>query len=104
MLKVPKIRSRKHLMFIASLPCMMCQRTDVQAAHIRTGNGAGVGLKSGDDCVVPLCVECHRVQHSTSEKKFWGDNLDKAQNLAKRLYELTGKRDEALMALTVWRK
>jgi hypothetical protein len=104
MLKEKKKRSNKHLRFVASLPCMLCGAREVQAAHIRTGNNAGVGMKSGDDCVVPLCIRCHAEQHSMSEKKFWGKNLDKAQALAKKLYRLTGKEEAAVLAVIRWEK
>lgn len=100
MLKQPKVRSEKHRRFIAILPCIVCRVRDrTQAAHIRTGNNAGVGLKSGDDCCVPLCVECHHEQHHFSEKKYWGKNLDLAQEIAKKLYEHTGNEVEALRQL-----
>lgn len=70
-----------------------------QAAHIRTGNGAGMGLKSGDDNCVPLCIRCHREQHEHSEVKYWGRRLEKAKDLAKTLYAITGNTDEALLLL-----
>lgn len=103
MLKEPKIRSEKHRRFIASLPCIVCGATDTQAAHIRTGNGAGMGLKSGDDCCVPLCVRCHSEQHRYSERKYWGKNLDKAQRAAQELYRLSGDRDRALTEIVRFR-
>ena len=96
MLKEPKIRSEKHRRFIASLPCVICRCTDTQAAHIRTGNSAGMGLKSGDDCCLPLCVRCHAEQHHFSEKRFWDSNLGKAQTLAKELYRVTGNKGKAI--------
>jgi hypothetical protein len=47
------IRSRKHLMFIASQPCLICRRDDVQSAHIRY-SGAGTGMKPCDILQFPL--------------------------------------------------
>jgi len=98
MLKQPKIRSKKHLKFIASLPCLICRRTDVQAAHIRHGNGAGMGLKSGDDCTVPLCIACHANQHENGEEMWWGvrGGIDKATGLAKDLYAVSGDTVEGM--------
>ena len=64
------LRSRKHLMFIASQPCLICRREDVQAAHIRF-SGAGIGMKPCDIFTTPLCLEHHREQHTKNEKMFW---------------------------------
>lgn len=104
MFKKKKVRSRAHRMFIASLPCLTCGIEGMtQAAHIRTGNDAGMGLKSADDCVLPLCVTCHQEQHLTSEKLFYGQKLPEAQRLAKTLYQISGNKDAALMEITRFR-
>lgn len=100
MLKKTKIRSRKHRKFVSELPCAICGIEGLtQAAHIRTGNNAGMGLKSSDDCIVPLCVSCHAEQHVTSEKLFYGKRLGAAQDLAKILYQYSGNKDAALMEI-----
>ncbi|MGH1376655.1 MAG: putative HNHc nuclease [Alphaproteobacteria bacterium] len=98
MQKTPKIRSKKHLKFIANLPCVICRKTDVQAAHVRSGNGAGMGLKSGDDCVVPLCVKHHTKQHSMNERTFWSyyGGIENATRLANALFNVTGNNIDAL--------
>ena len=95
------IRDKKHRKFISSLPCLICFRTDTQAAHIRSLNGAGMGLKSGDNCTVPLCVDCHTTQHTMSEKEFWErwGGLDYATRTAKNLYAVTGKTMEAMKVI-----
>ena len=64
------IRSRKHLMFVASQPCLICRREDVQAAHIRF-SGAGIGMKPCDIFTTPLCLEHHREQHTMNEKMYF---------------------------------
>ena len=57
-------------MYIASKPCLICGRLDVQSAHIRY-TGAGVGMKPCDIFTTPLCLLHHREQHSKNEKMFW---------------------------------
>lgn len=94
-LKVDKIEDKKHRQFISGLPCCVCLlEGSTQAAHIRTGNGAGTGYKSGDNHVVPLCTStwpdrqgCHERQ-GANEKRFWEKNggLEKVQKLALDLY------------------
>jgi len=64
------IRSRKHLIFISTQPCVLCNATNVQSCHIRYA-GAGMGLKPCDSFVVPMCVEHHTEQHSMNERLFW---------------------------------
>jgi hypothetical protein len=73
----PRQRNKKHLRYVASLPCCICGRTDVQAAHIRTASlehgkrGLGMQEKASDLWVTPLCVAHHAEQHSMNEMKFW---------------------------------
>lgn len=57
-------------MYIASKPCLICSRIDVQAAHIRY-SGAGMGLKPCDVFTTPLCITHHQEQHTMNEKMFW---------------------------------
>ena len=103
--KTPKVKNKKHLRFVASLPCVICRRTDVQAAHIRSGNGAGVGMKSGDDCTIPLCITCHRKQHESNERTWWEayGGIEKATALAKTLYAHTGDSLQALQEIARFR-
>ena len=64
------IRSRKHLQYIASKPCLICGGIEVQACHIRF-TGAGMGMKPCDIFTTPMCLLHHREQHSKNEKMFW---------------------------------
>ena len=98
MLKVPKIRSEKHRRWIASLGCVICDKRDVQAAHIRIGNNAGMGLKSCDSCTLPLCVWCHMDQHTIGERLFWEPygGIETATKLAKKLFGITENDVEAM--------
>ena len=73
----PRERNEKHLRYLASLPCCICGRTDVQAAHIRTASlehgkrGLGMQEKASDSWVTPLCVSHHAEQHTMNEMAFW---------------------------------
>lgn len=52
------LRSRKHLMDVASMPCIKCGIDGyTQAAH--TNFGKGMGIKACDSQTFPLCVYCH---------------------------------------------
>jgi hypothetical protein len=73
----PRQRNEKHLRYVASLPCCICGRTDVQAAHIRTASlehgkrGLGMQEKASDAWGTPLCVDHHAEQHTMAEMAFW---------------------------------
>jgi hypothetical protein len=104
-LKQPTVRSKKHRMWISTLPCCVCRVEGItQAAHIRTGNGAGMGLKSGDNHVLPLCIRCHAEQHRYSEKKYWGVWLEDAQTLANVLFVKSGDTDYAIKMIERFQK
>ncbi len=86
------IRSKKHLRFIASLPCITTGlEGSTQAAHIRSGF-YGLGIKPDDSLVVPLSWQEHARQHSEGEGVFWLDfgGVQRAKDFAVRLYENTG--------------
>ena len=70
------VKSRKHLMFVAEYPCIICGSDSVQVAHIRHLPSGNVGLGVKDDrYTVPLCFGCHSKQHSMNEIKFWELNM-----------------------------
>ena len=68
--KTQFIKSRKHLQYVSEQPCVLCQKIDVQSAHIRYA-GAGMGLKPCDSFTIPLCLEHHAEQHRMNERMFW---------------------------------
>jgi len=101
-----KIRNEKHRRWIASLPCLITRiEGNSQAAHIRSGNSAGMGLKSGDDCCVPLSIAEHARQGRDGEVVFWAwhGGVEKATKLAKDLYAVSGDTAEALKLINAWR-
>jgi hypothetical protein len=55
-------RSEAYRRAVASLPCMACGREGMtQAAHNnQIGSGKGMGIKSGDETCMALCIDCHR--------------------------------------------
>lgn len=98
---IPKnkpIRSEKHRRFIASLPCVVSGAHDTQAAHIRLGNGGGMGMKPCDSCTIPLSVAQHALQGIIGEHAFWSPHggYERATRLAKDLYRVSGDREAAL--------
>lgn len=108
--KEKRIRDKKHLAFVRTLPCIMCSMTgripfslrhadsiefESEPAHIRLQSNSGTALKPSDDRVAPLCWLHHRAEHRGA-KTFWDDKLDNAISLAKALYEVSGDRAKAI--------
>jgi hypothetical protein len=71
-------RSQAHCNFVRSHGCCACGSTSgIEVAHVRNGSGAGVGQKPDDWRTVSLCRDCHALQHSIGEPRFWrGERVD----------------------------
>lgn len=100
----PRLKDEKHRRFIASLNCAICDRPDVQCAHIRFQSNGGMGLKPDDTECVPLCIGHHQVQGQIGERLFWGERIEAAKELANALFYHTGKRDQAEVLIERFRK
>ena len=92
-----RAKSPKHLNFIRSLPCVICQdNTAIEAAHIRYADRraakpiTGFGIKPDDCWTLPLCGKHHRAQHAGSERIFWTQSLVDPIFLALALYRVSG--------------
>lgn len=66
-------RNATYLKHVRKLHCAGCdeQYEPREAAHVRMGNGGGMGLKPSDYRTVPLCHACHSYQHQLGERSFW---------------------------------
>lgn len=95
--KRPRVKNEKHLNFIRSLPCVVCQNNiETEAAHVRAGELAlgkwptGGGEKPSDCWTVPLCGRHHREQHSMNEREFWSQQGINPFVVAMALYASSG--------------
>lgn len=72
------IRSKSHLTYVRSLNCAIRQgrcllhicEGAIEPAHTRMGTNGGMGMKPGDNWVIPLCSKAHREQHTIGERRF----------------------------------
>ena len=77
-------KNGSHLAFLRTLPCVRCANPiSSEAAHIRFGEPragkrpTGLGERPSDAWAVPMCGECHRLQHGGGEREFWrGSGID----------------------------
>ena len=65
-----KIRDAKYLSVVRGEPCLICFK-EGEAHHIMYAEPRGVGLKVGDNWVVPLCHEHHMSIHHYGNEKKW---------------------------------
>jgi hypothetical protein len=100
--------SKKHLDFIRGLSCIICgDNTSVQAAHIRYSDASvgkvnsGLGKKPDDRYTIPLCGDCHTLQHTEGEQRFWRDHGINPLGVADRLYRCSGNQEAAERIINV---
>jgi hypothetical protein len=90
-----RIRSKEHLRFVASQPCMICGRAPSQAHHVRFAQSRGVSLKVSDEFTVPLCALHHRENHTTGdEKRWWQDRALDPLAIASDLWRQSRERND----------
>ena len=83
-----RIRSKDHLRFVASRPCLICGRSPSHAHHLRYAQSKGLSLKVSDEFTVPLCAIHHRNIHSTGkEHEWWQERNVDPLVVANRLWE-----------------
>jgi len=68
-------RSKAHLAFVASQPCLVCQRSPCDAHHLRFSQPRSLGRKVSDEFTVPLCREHHHELHRHGNETAWWANL-----------------------------
>lgn len=75
------MRNLKRLAAIRKLPCVVCGRSPVDAAHSnQSKHGKGMGLKACDSKTIPLC-RSHHVEYdqfqkmNRSESVAWFDKM-----------------------------
>jgi hypothetical protein len=88
----PGLRRRgQHLVFVRQLPCVACGRAaPSEAAHVRSGSDGAAGMKPSDRYSVPLCSNCHTLQHQFGELTFWSTLRIDPLNVAFGLWKVSG--------------
>ena len=75
-LAIPKERyhrDKAHLKFVASQPCLICERSPSDAHHLRFTQPRAMGRKVSDEFTVPLCRTHHRDNHRFGDEQAWWD-------------------------------
>jgi ERF superfamily len=71
-------RDRNHLRFVATQPCLICERTPSDAHHLKFAERAAMGRKVSDKFTVPVCRVHHRDLHKRGNERSWweGQGID----------------------------
>ncbi len=91
-------RNKAHLAFVASQPCLVCQRSPCDAHHLKFAQPRTLGRKVSDEFTVPLCREHHRDLHRYGNEAAWWANLQIAPTaVASELWQTTLANADASM-------
>ena len=52
-----RVRSKAHLRFVATMPCVVCGMRPVEVHHLKYLQPRARGLKVSDEFTVPLCSD-----------------------------------------------
>ncbi|WP_336043663.1 putative HNHc nuclease [Acinetobacter junii] len=62
------MRDAKRLAAIRKLPCVVCGRSPVDAAHSnQSAHNKGLGIKASDEFTIPLCRQ-HHIEYDQLQK------------------------------------
>jgi hypothetical protein len=67
-------RSKAHLAFVASKPCLVCQSGACDAHHLKIAQPRSLGRKVSDEFTVPLCRRHHQELHRHGNERAWWQN------------------------------
>jgi hypothetical protein len=81
-------RSKAHLMYVATKPCLICERGPSDAHHLKFAEPRALGRKVSDEFTVPLCRAHHQELHRHGNEAAWWANIDIAPTeVAKQLWQ-----------------
>jgi hypothetical protein len=88
--KAVRKRSKAHLAFVASQPCLICKTGPCDAHHLKIAQPRSLGRKVSDEFTVPLCREHHQALHRHGSETNWWTNMHVAPiPIAKELWEMS---------------
>jgi ERF superfamily protein/uncharacterized protein DUF968 len=86
--KTVRKRSKAHLAFVASQPCLVCKTSPSDAHHLKIAQPRSLSRKVSDEFTVPLCRKHHQELHEHGNEANWWANLQVTPiPIAKELWE-----------------
>jgi hypothetical protein len=84
--KAVRRRSKAHLAFVASQPCLVCQASPCDAHHLKVAQPRSLGRKVSDEFTVPLCRKHHRELHRHGNEANWWANMQVARSRSQKSF------------------
>jgi hypothetical protein len=89
-------RSKAHIAFVGSQPCLVCERGPCDAHHLKFAEPRALGLKVSDQFTVPLCRSHHQDLHRHGNELGWWANMHiEPLPIARRLWQTSRIHDES---------
>ncbi|WP_407179677.1 ERF family protein [Bradyrhizobium sp. STM 3562] len=83
-------RSKAHLAFVASQPCLICKATPCDPHHLKIAQPRSLGRKVSDEFTVPLCRKHHQELHRHGNEANWWANMQITPiTIARELWQLS---------------
>ncbi|MGY4429450.1 hypothetical protein ACVWWO_001927 [Bradyrhizobium sp. F1.13.1] len=93
--EAPRKRSKMHLSFVRSQPCLVCKKGPADAHHLKFAQLRTLGRKVSDEFTVPLCRSHHQDLHRHGDERAWWGNMQIAPlPIAKELWEASPEHSE----------
>jgi ERF superfamily len=94
-------RNKAHLTFVASQPCLVCQRSPSDAHHLKFAQPRTLGRKVSDEFTVPLCRDHHlQLHHHGNEIAWWANVNITPMEIAQDLWGATIRGDSSTVKVT----
>jgi hypothetical protein len=88
--KAVRKRSKAHLAFVASQPCLICETAPCDPHHLKIAQPRSLGRKVSDEFTVPFCRKHHQELHRHGNEANWWVNMQLAPlPIAKELWEVS---------------
>ncbi|MBB4427348.1 hypothetical protein GGD66_005930 [Bradyrhizobium sp. CIR48] len=68
-------RSKTHLAFVRSQPCLVCKQTPCDPHHLKFAQPRALGRKVSDEFTVPLCRTHHQQLHRHGDERAWWSDV-----------------------------
>jgi hypothetical protein len=72
--KAVRKRSKAHLSFVATQPCLICKASPCDPHHLKMARPQSLGRKVSDEFTVPLCRTHHQELHRNGNERAWWQN------------------------------
>ena len=90
------MRDAKRLAAIRKLPCVVCGRSPVDAAHSnQSAHNKGLGIKASDEFTIPLCRQ-HHIEYDQFQKMNRSQSVEWFDKMLEKTERMLSLKDEEI--------